>query len=61
LSLIQINMDFETKINKVIKIEHYFVESIIPEKIKIKEIVDKYMGMEKGKRQEKQNKYFLSR
>ena len=59
LSLIEMNIDFEAKMNKVTKIEHYFVESIIPEKIEIKEIVDKYTCMEKEKRQQKQNKYFF--
>ena len=38
------NVDCETKMKRVIKIEHYFIESIIPEKINIKEIVDNHMG-----------------
>lgn len=44
LSLIEMNFDIEKKTKKVTKIEHYFIESIIPEDEKIKEIVDKYMG-----------------
>ena len=45
LSLIEMRLDKENNTKKVTKIEHYLIESSIPEEPIMKEIVNKYLGI----------------